>query len=126
MTDLISLAERCEQAKGPDRDIDCWIENTLGLAKFERDPRVGFGDADYNRIEPKPFTASLDAAMSLVPKGLRWCVDTCGGDKVYSFVEDIYDFSAETDCHKANALSPALALCAAALRARAYNGGGDA
>lgn len=63
---LLELADAVERASGPDQRLDCLIENAAGLAKFERDPRVGFGDADYNRVSPKPFTASLDAAMTLV------------------------------------------------------------
>jgi len=63
------ISARVEALEGPCRECDCLIENTLGLAKFERDPRVIYGDAYYNRVEPKPYTASLDAAMTLVPEG---------------------------------------------------------
>lgn len=63
MTD--TLISRLEQATEGSRELDCLIENALGLAKFDRDPKVGFGDADYNRREPKPYSTSLDAAMSL-------------------------------------------------------------
>ena len=72
-TELLALAERVETAEGPDRRVDCLIENALGLAKFERDPRVIFGDADYDRVPPKTYTASIDAAITLVPEGKeRW------------------------------------------------------
>jgi hypothetical protein len=50
------LSARVEALEGPCRECDCLIENTLGLAKFERDPRVIYGDAYYNRVEPKPYT----------------------------------------------------------------------
>lgn len=67
--ELRALADRVEALTEPDRQIDCKIENALGLAVFDRDPRIIYGDADYSRREPKPFTASLDAAMTLVPEG---------------------------------------------------------
>jgi hypothetical protein len=72
-----ALIERVEGATGPDRELDMLIENALGLAKFERDPRVGYGDADYNRVAPKPLTASLDAAMTLtsgMPEYTVWAI----------------------------------------------------
>lgn len=70
LEELAAMVERAVQA---DREMDCLIENALGIAKFERDPRVGYGDANYDRVPPKPYSASLDAAMSLVPEGwLRW------------------------------------------------------
>lgn len=96
---LLSLAACCEKATGPDTDLFLAIEEATGLV-FERNP-----------------TASLDAAMSLVPEGWGWvkldlhpfgneasCVQT--GGKLYSR-------------HSGKCSAPALALCAAALRARA-------
>ncbi|MBN9601853.1 MAG: hypothetical protein J0G33_02870 [Afipia felis] len=92
MSDLKPLIECLEATNGPDRELDCLIENTLGIAKFERDPRVGFGDADYARIPPKPYTASLDAVMALMPEGHGWLVgngrtrpdEPLGGAQIYS------------------------------------------
>ena len=112
MTDLLDLAARVEAAAGPDPRLDCLIENALGLAKFERDPHMGYGDADYNRIDPKPFTASLDAAMMLVPEGYDWMLGrTNSGLTIHAEVggrgEDYMVFGA----------TPPLALTAACLRA---------
>lgn len=116
-----SIAERIEELEGPCREMDCLIENALGLAVFDRDPRVIYGDAEYNRREPQPYTASLDAAMTLVPEGWR--------------VSDLYEFengNATAAVRASNparmerskeCATPALALCAAALRAQeAHNG----
>jgi hypothetical protein len=112
---FIELAERCEAAEGPDRELDRAIE----LAIFP------------DRISPCPtvellaYSASLDAAMTLVPEGWgrielgryvgggeagadRWCT--------LAFPDwegDVLDVEAE------NCATEALALCAAALRARA-------
>jgi hypothetical protein len=132
------LAERCEAAPGPDRDIDGWIYARLMGAdpyivgsepgRFPQKPiygtrldvmqSIGGKDgADYCGA-PK-FTASLDAAMTLVPEGWHWSVvsDDCAA--VFKRTErKLY-----AALHDATAITPALALCAAALRARAAQEG---
>lgn len=108
--ELLALADRCEAASGADKDIDCWIENHLGLARFEPDrpSPIGGGWLD-KRIEPKPYTASLDVAFSLRPKGAVWKVEDHPHYGLRSVVEDSESYAA----------TPALALCAASLRALA-------
>jgi len=69
-----------------------------------------------NALRVPHFTASLDAALSLVPEGMRWCVDTCDG-RPRCFVEPPHPYPGQP--WWGNASTPALALCAAALRARA-------
>lgn len=58
MTALDDLIERAEKATGPDRNLDAmiyWqINNGVGVGTHSSAP---------------PFTASLDAALSLVPEG---------------------------------------------------------
>lgn len=131
MSDLIT---RLEALTGPCRLCDCLIENALGLAKFERDPRVIYGDADYNRVEPKPYTASIDAAMTLLPEGW-WLAGLCFHHVVFRSAHDsawgaefggpvkwvTYDGYPEPDFPIANgqAATPAIALCIAALKAKA-------
>lgn len=141
MTDTTKLAERIEALEGPCRETDAEIYSALFPEKVPS-PIVqsGYGwrfdgqgwwcetgedaRAPRNSIYPPDYTASLDAAMTLVPEGLRWCVDDIGKPQgVHSFIEDIADFSDDAACYKANASTPALALCAAALRAQeAHNG----
>jgi hypothetical protein len=75
------------------------------------------------------YTASLDAAMALVPEGCLWGVkalwadaDAIGGGMVYRGSVDRYVTGEGLhwkDGHLALAATPALALTAAALRARA-------
>jgi len=106
---LLELASRCEQATGPDRELDIAIaEKVLGWGKWPKGPA------------PK-VTASLDAAMTLVPEDGR--------------IELKSEFSdgPDTPLEWWAALAPgymqqrvrtegrtaALALCAAALKARA-------
>jgi len=101
-TTLLALAERCEQAAGPDRELDAriYILITGGSAD----------DADYAATDPDvtcnppPYTASLDAAVTLVPEGCGWMVMSS---------------AAKVGVWPSHGATPALALCAAALRARA-------
>lgn len=56
MTDLSALAERIEAAEGPDRNLDAMIHHRLLNG-------IGTGYAS----DAPAYTASLDAAVSLVP-----------------------------------------------------------
>lgn len=76
---LLALAEAVEKLTGPDRRTDCLIENELGLARFVEDRPAPFGGGWLDkRVEPKPFTASLDAAMTLVPEGMVMALTNAG------------------------------------------------
>ena len=103
---ILALAERAEAATGPDRNLDADIMRAIGLAGLK---------ADY---APHPYSASLDAAMTLVPEG--WAVLMAFSEQ--RAVCDVH--TAPLGQHgtwpaHASAATPALALCAAALRARA-------
>jgi hypothetical protein len=94
---MTELAERCEKASGPDRELDAEIYNAAPEAnrKAERLPMEKWGDrfddgwrtmwADREDKYPeklKRYTASLDAAMTLAPEGrsadiLRKAIDVC-------------------------------------------------
>ena len=116
---LLELAERCEAAQGPDRGLDMLICTALNTGR-RTDPR-----------DPGPdrFTASIDAAMTLVPKHLmEW--EVCAYDaardprfgrfqsriKLLNYADDPDELGPQAI---ANAATPALALAAASLRARA-------
>jgi hypothetical protein len=122
--ELIALAGRVEALTGPDRGVDTWIENHLGLARFEpAHPFRSHCDGD-TRKEPKPYTASLDAAMSLVPEGYEFTVSMhIGGTGAASIFRRNEDNERETCCRLCVAATPALALTAAALRAIAETEG---
>jgi hypothetical protein len=60
MSALLSLAGRCEEATGADRELDEAIAKAIGVASL-----FAAGNRDWH------FTASLDAALSLVPAGWR-------------------------------------------------------
>jgi hypothetical protein len=151
MTDLLKLAERCEAATGPDRKLDCeilvaldwrapdWEEgeptakalaDKLGVAWLA--DRAAEGGMSIWRYLPRP-TASLDAAMTLVPEEndswslMKWPQDgkpTFRATVSWTVKSSHKNASGPYVMHKphvrrAEAATPALALCAAALRARA-------
>jgi hypothetical protein len=103
---LLELADKCERASGPDRELDEAIARQTHI----------LGRRMWSGVA-KPYTASLDSAMTLVPEGSAWRVVTwpknTEGPKAGALVEGAPDVLAAT---------PALALCAAALRARGNNG----
>lgn len=76
------LIERLERATGPDQDVDIAIHKAVHPRHDEvpdsRDEAFGLRQAfDTGRAEiPCPsYTASLDAALTLVPEGWTWAVD---------------------------------------------------
>ena len=108
------LSDRVMALEGPDREIflaayaACypnggtpWASDASHQARFEL-------------LVAKE--AWLDAAMSLVPEGLRWCVDTCDGVP-RSFVEPPHPYEGQPYWGN-HVTTPAIALCAAALKAR--------
>ena len=146
---LNDLAERCEEAMGPDRELDCAILVAIDWRyddweEGERTARemaerhglswlVSRSVEGYNstwRHLPR-LTASLDAAMTLVPEGWRMAA-LCEREPWFCRLETV-DFDSVTwgkgsdwitnivagQDTTAKAATPALALCAAALRARA-------
>jgi hypothetical protein len=101
--EILALADRCEKAMGPDRAIDYTIADKVTRAHME----TGKSPA---------YTASLDAAMTLVPD-----LGEIDGKRF-----DLFNFekralarcySDEDTDHAASAATPAIALTAAALRA---------
>jgi hypothetical protein len=100
MTDLLQLADRCEKATGPDRQLDADIFTALKLVP----------DRKHDGYPFYAFTQSLDAAMTLVPEGEDWAVGS----------GPLFPTSARVAGKPAvQAATPALALCAASLRAKA-------
>jgi hypothetical protein len=128
MTDpatLLTLAERCEQAAGPDRELDqditkLRVPNTA--THIHRSRRAwSFFVYDSGKgiewLENQPYTASLDAAVTLVPE--RWAVELVQALSGSPWHVTLRGGSALVPIIGATASKPALALCAAALRARA-------
>lgn len=106
MKDLI---ERLQAATGPDRELDGLIQTALDL------PPMHFGAGGRCNA----FTRSLDAALLLVPEGWRWFVNWKAAH-VWRVTDDGDVFLSE----RANAATPIIALCIAALQARAADAEG--
>lgn len=117
---MMELADRIEQLDGPDREIDAEIDKAIG---FKRLP------SQFWTI-PR-FTASVDAALILVPDGVRvgnlsqhdhemlrakgeWLCTLYRDGKI-----DVFDDRPIMWGRCQYAATPALAICAAAMRARA-------
>ena len=105
-----ALALRCEQATRADRELDAAIYIVAVRGESPSDFRINPQFADYI---PK-YTDSLDAALTLVPEGAHVDVGKQTGwpttNRCFAEVDFVQVWVAAT---------PALALCAAALRARA-------
>ena len=108
-TALLALAERCKQAAGPDRELDAEIDDFM----LKHGPET---DRIRNPRYVLPYTASLDAALTLVQEGCEWLRKSPQTMTVYRVPDDLKEWARHIDARGA---TDALALCAAALRARA-------
>jgi hypothetical protein len=129
---LDELAELCEAASGPDRELDALIDAATAKGRWaphcEVAPSPTKGRVQYrtrgdslalwHEQDARSFTASLDAAMTLVPDGWDWSVGTCGnGRGGHAFMRRPDGMGLDHEIEN-DAATPALALAAAALRAR--------
>jgi hypothetical protein len=133
MTDAEKLALWCEAASGACREIDGAIKNIVGHGwdySADWDYWNPFKREKESRPVAHPYTASIDAAMTLVPEGGRWWKagdNATGGSRmvVVDTGEDgRWTVFGECPCPETVERN-ALALCAAALRARAQTLTGD-
>ena len=107
-TTLLALADRCEQAAVPDAGLDLAIWTSLLDTPGFRPPSPWRTD----------YTASLDAAVTLAPEGCDWHVQANPSvGACWASVGGPIKQRISSDVRKA--ATAALALCAAALRARA-------
>lgn len=116
---LQDLAERIEAADGPDRELDGDIAEAVGAVPpfvHRRDsPEWGSWSGGRDHWDAPAYTGSLDAAVTLVPEGYSFNLgnDVRGWADVW-FDVPVYDGKP----YEGRAATPALALCAASLRAR--------
>lgn len=118
--DLIELAERVERATGPDRELDRAVAEALGWTRICSIPSGYMAVRPGEKVEyrlPK-FSRSMDAAMTLAPKGFDWCAGDIEGLGWASISPSQQSYSIHSE-FDAQAATPALALTAACLRARA-------
>jgi len=128
---MTNLSERVMSLSGPSYEMDCLIWDAIypgeRLARFEKltangaayHMRLGPADMDGYVKPLRAFTASIDAAMTLVPKG--WCVWQMGevpDNSPINWHVTLWQDGAINPGDCSQAATPALALCAAALLAR--------
>src|SRR3990167_10374686 len=129
------LIKRLEEASGPPQALDRQIAREIGWHRVE--PRHGGGKhggwiapEDFLGVEssgkprldslhgttihrdPPHYTSSIDAAMTLVPEGWAYHIHCIPWDRMNASVSN-----GEDKAFGANAKTPALALCIAALKA---------
>jgi hypothetical protein len=122
MSEFIRLANLCEKASRADREIDDAIGRALGA-------RCGkFGYADEEETIAACYTGSLDAAVAVVPEGWFWQVGYTTSFQAWAKVYKTHpdhttdgtdEFHANRPHYEPRPWTPILALCHAALRARA-------
>lgn len=121
-----ALADRCERSVGPDRELDAEIAKAVGLSQLLIDRMIERG------LGPATYTGSIDAAMTLVPDKCWLTLDRYSISDVEAHQQRnwrvwiktlVGDLDGDGPCalvkQLATGTTPALALCAAALRARA-------
>ena len=115
MTDLQSLISRLEKAEGPDWKLSQDIGEAIGAQPRYEHP----ASQEPTHLN---YTASLDAAVGLVPEGWLWVVgtDPDPGKMYFATLRGPLDQKRPEGQFEAGfSNSPAIALCIAALKARA-------
>ena len=113
------LIARLKAATGPDRELDARLCIALGLSRDN--VMVGVGgwcinsETNPNPYKSPAYTASIDAALTLVPEGWLWRIMPSDFD---GWLAEVWTDDT-LDCEfGVRAKTPALAICIAALRAR--------
>lgn len=131
--ELERLIERCEGAVGPDRELDAAIALLVGYRRKGAKSTIGISDGyvwaepgehfSYG-TRPPSYTASIDAALTLLPEGWRLY-----GLSDQTHFQSNKGWHAGVDCYFGKVLYPhniqtaeaptaPLAICIASLRAR--------
>ena len=114
-TTLRALIARIEAAKEAGRELDDEIAMAIGVPASVKLGDEMLGYVRWAPVKSKLYTASIDAAVSLVPAGWKWEVYSDGAALLWRQPPGAHEIR-----RTATALgcaTPALALTAAALRA---------
>ena len=116
-----TIIDKLERADGPDRELDCRIWCTLGPVPYDHAIQVV---PDHSQWVAPTYTASIDAAMTLVPEGWHtsnYHQGPSGGGHWWKlgYINDTMQHYVTAE---SRAATPALALCIAAVRARSQGG----
>ena len=109
----MTLSQRAAQLAGPDRAVDAEVAVALGYRIVGEGHPLGTQCYDENGVSvPLPrFTGSLDAALTVVPEGWHFYLES---EISHAAVESRIDGRE----FYADAATPALAVLSAALAAR--------
>jgi hypothetical protein len=130
--DLLALADRCEREE-PSRELEVAIFTAIGLTSVQekhctmwcrQDGRTDLTRERYIAAWAPYYGSSLDAAVTLVPEGFVWAADNLSGPRahVVGGEDDAGNVPLEQS-DIAGVKTVALALSAAALRARSATQG---
>jgi len=127
--ELLALASACEMASGP----NIALEQAIALAVYgaEATDVTGITVIDGIAWRVPAYTASLDAAKTLIPAGWWWSTGDCSVSADASCGPDVAHCSKDMRVRFDDGIlidqpsTPALALCSVALRARAATMGGS-
>ena len=119
------LIEKLERADGPSRELDEAIYELMGGCNHKRtkyyavQSDTGFtcldcGKDTYGAKYAPSYTASIDAAMTLVPEGWSYTVAWLHRNGRAT----VAMFHAKLNEQRAESQTPAIALCIAALKAK--------
>lgn len=132
---MTQLLDRLEHAEEGSRELDRDVAEAAGwerkvTADQMADDYWRLGDMSWTRETagyPPDYTTSLDAALTLVPEGwkpsmIAWQSEELRWDPPFRVSASVVTAKQISNSHpgyaKGEAATPALALCAAALRAR--------
>jgi hypothetical protein len=131
---LPELIAALEAATGPSRQLDAEIARAVYApdGRVKQSPFNGewcvyhpTQDRTLDRVRVLQFTASIDAALTLVPEGWVWAVHgPDSGNLAYAclcdrdVIQPPEPWLETYPTQESHAATPAIALCIAALRAR--------
>ncbi len=120
MTDLASLIAELERATGPDPMLDhritMAIEGWRNLGGGWREFADGRREQWDCMRSPKPYTSSIDAALTLIPEGSGWTLEPDMVWVRWMGANDVEE--AQAGFRARGGSCTALALCIACLKAR--------
>jgi hypothetical protein len=119
MTDLI---KRLEEAEAGSRELDCDLAEMLGEVPVDAFRMHGvmtgrYGTGPYSAWTAPNYTTSVDAALALVERvlpGWCWMIER---HKNGTVTAGLHEWNAYREADQLTANTPALALCAAILKA---------
>lgn len=117
MTD--SIITRLEGLTGPDRDIDIELAPLVGIRVVDEGHPLGrcYYDKNGHGVPLPAFTASIDAALTLVPEGWALLLAIAPHKTICDVHEKPLGEVGRWPGH-AEAPTPAIAVCLASLRAQ--------